>query len=87
MRTTLTLDDDVAALLARERERTGESLRQVTNRLLRRGLQRRPADPTEVVLPTLPGTPRVDVTDTSAVLADLDDDHVADKGSFARRVS
>lgn len=37
MRTTLTLDDDVAAMIDRERERTGESQREVVNRLLRRG--------------------------------------------------
>jgi hypothetical protein len=37
MRTTITLDDDVAALIEAERARTGESFRAVVNRLLRRG--------------------------------------------------
>lgn len=82
MRTTLTIDDDVAALIDRERERTGESLREVTNRLLRRGLQRGRREPASVTLPLLDGAPEVDITDTSAVLAALDDGHIADKGTL-----
>lgn len=82
MRTTLTIDDDVASLVERERQRTGETLRQVTNRLLRQGLQRGRAQPSRVELPKLPGRPRVDITDTSAVLADADDDHLAAKDSY-----
>ncbi len=39
MRTTLTIEDDVAALLEREVRRTGKPLKQVVNRLLRSGLQ------------------------------------------------
>ena len=35
MRTTLTLDDDVAAKLAAEARRSGESFKQTVNRLLR----------------------------------------------------
>ncbi len=38
MRTTLTLDDDVAAALARSREKRGTGLRQEVNDLLRAGL-------------------------------------------------
>ena len=38
MRTTLTLDDDVARLLDRESRRTGASFKQVVNRFLRLGL-------------------------------------------------
>lgn len=82
MRTTMTLEDDVAAMLERERARTGESQRQVTNRLLRRGLQRGPARPPAVDLPTLPGQPELDVRDVSAVLAEIDDEHDADKNSY-----
>lgn len=82
MRTTLTLDDDTAALIERERERTGETQRQVTNRLLRRGLQRGRRNLIEVDLPTLPGRPEIDVTDASAVLATLDEEHAADKGTY-----
>ena len=38
MRTTLTLDDDVATLLSKEVRRSGESFKQVVNRFLRLGL-------------------------------------------------
>ncbi|MGH3666300.1 MAG: hypothetical protein ACRDU8_09500 [Egibacteraceae bacterium] len=82
MRTTLTIDDDIARLIERERQCTGETLREVTNRLLRQGLQRGRARPSPVQLPTLPGRPRVDITDTSAVLADADDEHVAAKVTY-----
>ena len=82
MRTTLTIDDDVAALVERERQRTGETVRQVTNRLLRQGLQRGRNQPSPVVLPKLPGRPRVDITDSSAVLAEADDNHVAAKSTY-----
>lgn len=82
MRTTMTIDDDVAALIERERQRTGETAREVTNRLLRQGLQRGRTAPSPVELPTLPGRPRVDIADTSAVLADAEDERLADKGTF-----
>jgi hypothetical protein len=82
MRTTLTIDDDVAALVERERERTGETRREVTNRLLRRGLQRGTDTIAAVDLPTLPGRPQIDITDASAVLSALDDEKRADKGSL-----
>jgi len=38
MRTTLTIDDDVAALLERENRRAGESMKQTINRILLTGL-------------------------------------------------
>jgi hypothetical protein len=38
MRTTLTLDDDVAALLRKMMTRTRQSLKQIINEALRRGL-------------------------------------------------
>ena len=38
MRTTLTLDDDVAALLKKEARKSGEPFKQVVNDTLRRGL-------------------------------------------------
>lgn len=38
MRTTLTLDDDVAGLLRKEVRKTGEPFKQVVNRFLRLGL-------------------------------------------------
>lgn len=42
MRTTLTLDDDVAAKLQQTCRRTGQSFRDVVNETLRRGLQPKP---------------------------------------------
>ncbi len=38
MRTTLTLDDDVAALLNKEARKSGEPFKQVVNRAIRLGL-------------------------------------------------
>ncbi len=38
MRTTLTLDDDIAALLKKESRKTGEPFKQVVNRYLRRAI-------------------------------------------------
>ena len=75
MRTTVTLDDDVAALIEIERARTGESFREATNRLLRRGGrgQGSGANP----LPLLPDRPLVDVSDVSVVLSTLDDERRA----------
>jgi hypothetical protein len=75
MRTTVTLDDDVAALIESERARTGESFREAINRLLRRSGRR--SAPGVEPLPTLPGSPVVDVSDVSAVLSTLDDPQAA----------
>jgi hypothetical protein len=76
MRTTITLDEDVAALIESERARTGESFRAVVNRLLRRS-GRAAAPPVPPPLPVLPGRPLLDVSDASAVLAALDDERRA----------
>lgn len=78
MRTTVTLDDDVAALIENERARTGESFRAAVNRLLRRGARAGPpaASPP---LPRLPGRPILDVSDVSALLAALDDERRAQR--------
>ncbi len=43
MRTTLTLDDDVARLLHREARRSGASFKETVNRILRLGLMTRQA--------------------------------------------
>ena len=72
MRTTVTLDEDVTAIIDGERRRTGESFRTTVNRLVRRGAfvdASREAPP----LPELPGRPSLDISDTSAVLAALDE--------------
>jgi len=53
-RTTLTLDDDVAAKLDREARRTGRPYRVVVNDALRRGLEDVPAAITPYVVETRP---------------------------------
>jgi plasmid stability protein len=53
MRTTMTLDDDVAAKLKAEARRSGRSFRETVNETLRRGLSTRhrtlPKEPFKVV--------------------------------------
>jgi hypothetical protein len=75
MRTTITLEPDVAALVEAERARTGESFKQVVNRLLRRAAGRDPRAP-RPELPVHQGQPLVDISDVSSVLASLDDERV-----------
>ena len=79
MRTTLTLDDDVAAALARRRAERGTRLRDEVNDLLRAGLaatskpQADPGDPYE--LPTFdPG--RALIADHRAMKDLLDEEDV-----------
>ena len=79
MRTTITLDDDVAALIESERARTGESFRAAVNRLLRRSA-RGATPPVPSTLPELPGRPLLDVSDVSGLLATLDDERRAQRG-------
>ncbi|QQS45498.1 MAG: CopG family transcriptional regulator [Acidobacteriota bacterium] len=43
MRTTLTLDEDVAARLAEMQKRTGMSFKEIVNQTLRQGLERQQA--------------------------------------------
>lgn len=71
VRTTVTIDDDVAALLAAEQARTGETFRETLNRLLRRSVRGEVvADPFP---PLLRGRPIIDITDVSTVVAELDE--------------
>jgi len=60
VRTTLTLDDDVAALLNKEIRKSGEPFKQAVNRLLRVGLtaSKRPARKPFKVTPINLGLPR-----------------------------
>lgn len=75
MRTTLNLDDDVAAAITSVARARGRSLSRVANDLIRRGLSqvdvRRELPPYEPpVFDT--GAPLVDVTDVAAALEVLD---------------
>ena len=56
MRTTLTIDDDVAALVEHEVKRSGDSFKGTVNRLLRQGLMasREPAVATPFVVTPFP---------------------------------
>jgi hypothetical protein len=60
VRTTLTLDDDVAALLKKEVRKSGEPFKQVVNRYLRSGLTaaKQPARRPFKVKPINLGLPR-----------------------------
>ena len=76
MRTTLNLDDDVAARLEAEAKRAGVSLSRALNDLVRAGLRARSERPR--ARPFKPrtfrtGRPLLDVTDVSGVLDRLDD--------------
>ena len=62
MRTTLTIDDDIAKLVEQERRSSGESFKGTVNRLLRRGLtaedrnaERRPFEVTPLFMGVRPG--------------------------------
>jgi plasmid stability protein len=79
MRTTLTLDDDVAAALARRRVERGTGLRQEVNELLRAGLavtsRPSPDEGEAYELPTFdPGRPLI--TDHRAMKDLLDDEDI-----------
>jgi len=60
VRTTLTLDDDVASLLSKEVRKSGEPFKQVVNRFLRLGLTaaKQPARRPFKVKPINLGLPR-----------------------------
>lgn len=57
MRTTLTIDDDVAALLDQENRRAVEPMKQTINRVLRRGLVQgaKPTRPKRFVVKPIEG--------------------------------
>jgi len=74
MRTTLNLDEDVAARLRDLSRTSGRSLSRTTNELLRRSLSdsQRPSAPAPYDPPTFDTGPAlVDVTDIAAVLETL----------------
>jgi hypothetical protein len=73
VRTTLTLDDDVASLLKKEVRKSGESFKRVVNRFLRVGLTA-PKQPTRkpfVVKPINLGLP-ADYTKVEDLLESLE---------------
>ncbi|MGA9057660.1 MAG: DUF2191 domain-containing protein [Terriglobia bacterium] len=76
MRTTLTLDDDVAAKLRAEARRSGQPFNQVVNHLLRLGLtsrsQLRPARPFVVRARALGLRPGFSYDNTSELLEQIE---------------
>lgn len=74
MRTTLTLDDDLAMALNRQARETGRSFKDVVNEALRRGLAH-PSQPVpiDVPAPHSLGRPLVDLTRALAVADSLHD--------------
>lgn len=73
MRTTITLDPDVAALVRRKMHETQRGLKGVVNDALRAALADGAIDDGyRLPAPVRGGRPSVDVNRSSAVLADLD---------------
>lgn len=82
MRTTLTIDDDVAALLQQAVRQTGRSFKEVVNDALRAGLTA-PADlgPIDVNFPTydLQLHPGVELVRAGQLAAELEDEEIIRK--------
>ena len=75
VRTTLTLDDDLAAKLQAETRKTGRSFKEVVNRVIRAGLHAKVPPPTKRfrVRPRALGLrPGLDYDDVSELLEQLD---------------
>lgn len=73
IRTTLTLDDDVADRLSREARRTGQTHRAVVNAALRRGLEAPAApEPFRVRASPMGLRPGMDLDDIEGLLDRLD---------------
>jgi hypothetical protein len=86
MRTTLTLDPDVAAMLKKEMRQQKATLKETINKALRAGLQAAP-DPAPTSQPYRMGTlnlgrPLINLDRTSEVLAMLDDLDFAETGKL-----
>jgi metal-responsive CopG/Arc/MetJ family transcriptional regulator len=71
MRTTVTLDPDVAAAIDRRRHEEGRGLSEVVNDLIRAGLQSRPERP-EFRQRTAPIGLRMDVVNVAEAIEQLD---------------
>ena len=80
MHTTLTIDDDLAALLHDQARRTGRTFRDVVNEALRDGLLREGSEP-----PCVPPVhelgirPGVDLTKALQLVGQLEDEEVVRK--------
>ena len=85
MRTTVTLDPDVEALLRKEARRGGKPFKQALNNAIRAGLRGRKqrAAPFEALTFDM-GEPRVDLTQALSLAADLEDSELISRYMRAR---
>jgi len=80
VRTTLTLDEDVARQIERRMRETKTTFKQTVNDLLRRGLRTDESDPTFHVEPfSSEIRPGLDLTKALALAGSLEDDEVLRK--------
>ncbi len=80
MRTTLTLDDDVAMLLKKFSEETGLTFRDAVNQSIRRGLiPPGLREAVELPQPRSMGRPTVDLTQALSLIEGLDDESLSSR--------
>ena len=80
MRTTLTLDDDLAALLHRRARETGATFRDVVNQAIRAGLLPTATEPRyQPRVHSLGIRPDVDITKALQLVGQLEDDEIVRK--------
>ena len=80
MRTTLTLDDDVAMLLKKFSEEAGLTFRDAVNQSIRRGLiPQALREAVEIPQPRSMGRPTVDLTQALSLVESLDDESVSSR--------
>ncbi len=86
MRTTLTLDDDVVALIQRQARNRGDSFKHIVNEALRRGLTSAAAHAIAEPLATYALHTRagVDLTRALALAAELEDEALLAKLTLGR---
>lgn len=80
MRTTLTLDDDLAMALQEIARATGRPFKSVVNTCLRKGLSATPEPRTPIVVRTFDSGLRegIDLTKALDLVAEMDDEHFRD---------
>ena len=84
MRTTVTLDPEVAALVERDMRERGVSFKQALNDAIRSGLGGAPAAEPYVVRARSMGTPAVPLTKALQLAAELEDDEIVRKLSIGK---
>jgi len=83
MRTTVTLDPDVAALVQRAMKERGLSFKQAVNDAIRKGMTQRSREPYD--FPTYHmGEPRVDLTKALRLAGELEDEEILRKMSLGK---